>query len=174
MSTSPDDSRISVADLRAVIGTLAREVDLLWRLCSVLEAEQQALIKGDVEHLGEHVELQMALIKEVAALEEERRALAGDPGPAGGDGKPMKLEALLDGAPDEEAASLNTIRTALREVVDALGRVNANNSMLIKQSLSYIDRALTMAAGEDTASTVYTPNGDVKCPTGQIVLNRTV
>ena len=102
-----------------MIGTLAREVDLLWRLCSVLEAEQQALVKGDVEHLGEHVELQMALIKEVAALEEERRALVGDPGPAGATGSRSNCAALLDGAPDEEAASLSSIRAALREVVDA-------------------------------------------------------
>jgi len=174
MSTSREVPRISVTDLRAAISTLAREVDLLWRLCSVLEAEQRALVRGDVEHLRQHVESQIALIKEVAALEDERRRLVGDPVPAMGPGGAVKLAALLEGAPDEEAASLNSVRAALREVLDALGKVNANNSMLIKQSLAYIDRTLTMAAGEDTASSVYTAEGGVKCPTGQIALDRTV
>jgi flagellar biosynthesis/type III secretory pathway chaperone len=174
MSTSREVPRISVTDLRAAISTLAREVDLLWRLCSVLEAEQRALVIGDVEHLREHVEAQIALIKEVAALEDERRRLVGDPLPRADSAGPVKLSELAEGAPDDEAASLDGVRAALREVLAALGKVNANNSMLIKQSLSYIDRALTMAAGEDTASSVYTPNGDVKCPTGQIALNRTV
>ena len=69
---------------------------------------------------------------------------------------------------------LGDLREALREVIEAIGRVNRQNDTLIRQSLSYIDRTLKLVAGEDAASTVYTLNGEVKCPTGQIVLNRTV
>ena len=172
MSTSPEGSRVSVSDLRTVIATLTREVDLLRRLCSVLEDEQATLVAGDVGRLKANVESQISLVREIAQIEEERRALVGAGGRAGG--PPVKLAALMEIAPEEEAASLGSIRDALRDVVEALGRVNTHNSLLIKQSMGYIDKTLKMVAGEDTASAVYTPTGEIKCPTGQIVLNRTI
>lgn len=174
MSTNPDGFRIQVTDLRKVIATLATEVDLLWKLCAVLEAEQQALVRGDAADLKGSVESQISLMKEIAALEDERQSLVPPGSQADPQAKPLKLEALIETAPAEEAASLGSIRTALREVIEALGRVNTHNNLLIRQSLAYIDKTLKMAAGEDTASAVYTSNGDVKCPTGQIVLNRRV
>jgi flagellar biosynthesis/type III secretory pathway chaperone len=174
MSTNPDGFRIQITDLRKVIATLATEVDLLWKLCSVLEAEQEALVRGNVEDLKGSVESQICLMKEIAALEDERQSLVRSDSRAHPDAKPLRLEALIEGAPAEEAASLGSMKAALREVVDALGRVNTHNNLLIRQSLAYIDKTLKMAAGEDTASAVYTSNGGVKCPTGQIVLNRTI
>jgi flagellar biosynthesis/type III secretory pathway chaperone len=174
MSTNPDGFRIQVTDLRKVIATLAKEVDLLWKLCSVLEAEQTSLVRGDVGNLKGSVESQISLMKEIAALEDERLSLVGPEAQGDLDAKPLKLEALIEAAPADEAASLGSVRAALREVVEALGRVNTHNNLLIRQSLAYIDKTLKMAAGEDTASAVYTSNGDVTCPTGQIVLNRKI
>ncbi|HVP58685.1 MAG TPA: flagellar protein FlgN [bacterium] len=174
MSISPECCEISVADLRKVIATLAKEVDLLWKLCGLLEGEQKALVQNNVDDLKASVEAQIALMKEIGALEDERQGLVRSTTGAGPDTKPVKLDTLIEAAPAEEAASLGTVQAALREVVVALGRVNTHNNLLIRQSLAYIEKALKLAAGEDTASAVYTPNGDLKCATGQIVVDRTV
>jgi flagellar biosynthesis/type III secretory pathway chaperone len=174
MSTSPEGARLPIADLRKVIETLSREVDLLWKLASVLETEQGSLVRGDVEGLRGNVESQIALVREIASLEEVRRSLVRPDGRQEHGAKGPNLEALIAAAPADEAASLDGIRSALRAVLDALGRVNKHNNLLIRQSLAYIDKTLKLAAGEDAAGAVYTSNGDVRCPTGQIKVDRTV
>lgn len=159
--------------LEDMIDVLTREVDLLGRLHSVLQDQQAALVKGDVEAIRLSVEAQIEVLKTVAQLEERRksaiRALEGS-----SDGEAVKLETLIADAPDSEASKLREIRTSLMEILEGIGNVNRHNNMLIGQSLSYIDSTLRMIAGEEESSKVYTADGRIKGTTGRIGIDNKV
>ena len=157
-----------------LIEILGEEVDLLRRLHSTLENEQQGLVNGDVESIQKYVESQISILSDVSRLEDERMATLRPLGPPGEESQASKLEMLIEGAPEQEAQSLQEIRASLREVLEGIGSVNKHNGMLISQSLSYIDRTLKMIAGEDSSSTVYTAEGRVTSRIGQIAVDRKI
>jgi flagellar biosynthesis/type III secretory pathway chaperone len=161
-------------EITDLIGILNDEVGLLRRLHSILDQQQGALVTGDVDAIHHRVEDQMSVLKAIAPLEERRREALRRLGDArGGAGFPH-LESLIEHAPGAQAEKMREIRSSLREILDAIGTVNRHNGMLINQSLSYIDQVLKLVAGEDGTSTVYTPDGEVKSMTGQIVVDRTI
>ena len=163
---------MKTAELADLVELLSQEVDLLEKLHSVLVSQQEALVEGDVERISALVEEQISVLNLVGEVEARRKALLAACG--SDEGKPIRIDALIDIAPDYLATRLSSIRTALREVIEAIGKVNSQNGMLINQSLAYIDNTIKMIAGEDQTSTVYTPNGEVTRNTGQIAIDRTV
>lgn len=162
---------MSEPELNELIEILTAEVDLLTRLHSILSKEQDALVTGDVDRIRRTVEEQISVLQEVAVLENRRTTVLENIGGPEGTARDGKLGTLIEQAFGEKADRLKEIRTSLRAMLEAIGTVNSNNGMLINQSLSYIDKTLKMIAGEDDTSRVYTSDGEVKCRTGQIVLN---
>jgi flagella synthesis protein FlgN len=161
-------------DITELIEILASEVDLLRTLNSHLDDEQGALTAGDVDAIHSKVEDQVSVLKRIATLEERRQEVLRRAVPSGGGSELPKLRVLIERAPREQAQELQEIRASLRETLDAIGKTNRHNGMLINQSLSYIDQVLTLIAGEDENSTVYTPDGEVKSVTGQISVDRII
>ncbi len=164
---------MEIARLNDLVTILNEEVDLLARLHSTLLAQQQALVDGDVEQVTATVEEQIEILRAIGAIEEKRTAILASENHEG-DVTKLKLDHLIDAAPDYLASELSRTKQALKNVLDAIGRVNTQNGMLINQSLAYIDNTIKLVAGEDRTSAVYTPQGDVKRTTGHIVINRTI
>jgi len=158
-------------DLAEIVDILTKEIDLLRKLHSALENEQNALVRGDVEGIKERVEGQIEVIKDLAALEEERktafRILCPDEPPD----SEIQIERIIGLAGEEHAGSLNSIRETMGEVLKSLGQVNKQNDVLIRQSMSYVDRMLRALAGESASSEVYDARGDVKCATGRVAVD---
>jgi flagellar biosynthesis/type III secretory pathway chaperone len=160
--------------LEQLIAILGRETDLLQELHTLLAAQQQALVRNDVEDIKQSVEGQIATLSEISKLERERVSLLGaiHSGEADDRGD-VTLSHLIEVAP-EHGGRLREVRTALKDVLDAIGTLNKHNGMLINQSLSYIGKTLRTIAGEDTSSTVYTSDGDLTCPTGRLAVDRKI
>ncbi len=158
--------------LERLIAILGKETGLLQHLHATLAAQQNALVQGNVEEIRQSVEGQIATLGEISDLERERGSLLGVI--LSGDGKQdVTLSHLIEAAP-QHGERLREVRSALRDVLEAIGTLNKHNSMLIGQSLSYIGKTLRMIAGEDTSSTVYTADGGVTCPTGRLAVDRKI
>jgi flagellar biosynthesis/type III secretory pathway chaperone len=159
--------------LEKLIAILGREIGLLKQLNAILAGQQDALVRGNAEEIKDSVEGQISVLSEISDLERERiAALEVIPSEAGPH-EDMTLSRLIEVAP-QHGERLREVRAALKEVLEAIGTLNKHNGMLINQSLSYIGKTLRMIAGEDTASTVYTPDGDLTCPTGRLAVDRKI
>ncbi len=159
-------------DLAKVVDILTVEVDLLRKLQSALEEEQKALVRGDVEAVKDGVEGQIRFITDLAGLEEERKATFRALSTDGAPGSEIKLDAIIELAGGPEAERLEAVRSSMREVLKSLGEVNRQNDVLIRQSLSYVNRTLRALAGENAGSEVYDAKGGLKSATGQIAVDR--
>jgi flagellar biosynthesis/type III secretory pathway chaperone len=160
-------------DLESLVELLAREVDLLQRLSAVLREEQEVLVAGDVARIKAAVEAQIDLVRQFAAVEDQRRAVLARLNKDGRYGSESRMDRVIEDA-GEKAPALRDLRESLREVLEGLGTVNKRNGMLIRQSLSYIDRTIRLIAGEDRAAKQYTPNGDLRSVVGNVAVDRKV
>jgi flagellar biosynthesis/type III secretory pathway chaperone len=159
-------------DLAGIVDILTKEVDLLRKLHSVLVLEQEALVRGDAEGIRDRVEGQIEVVKGLAVLEEKRKAAFTDICPDGDTEDGIGFQTVIDMAGDEYAGPLEAIRSSMRDVLKSLGQVNRQNDLLIRQSLSYVDRTLRAIAGETAGSEVYDSKGDVRSATGRIAVDR--
>ena len=159
-------------DLSKLVDILTGEVDLLRKLYFALKDEQDALVRGDVEGITGRVEGQIGIIKDLAVLEEERRAAFRAMCPEEAPDAEIKLGTIIDLAGGAQAEHLETMRSSMRDVLKSLGEVNRQNDVLIRQSLSYVDRTLRALAGENAGSEVYNARGTLKGATGQIAVDR--
>jgi flagellar biosynthesis/type III secretory pathway chaperone len=159
-------------DLSKVVDILSGEVELLMELHSALKNEQAALVRGDTEGIRDRVEAQIGIIKELAALEEERRAAFRVMCPEEAADRDVKLDTIIGLAGGEQAEHLENMKSSMSKVLKSLGEVNRQNDVLIRQSLSYIDRTLRALAGEKAGSEVYNASGALKAATGQIAVDR--
>lgn len=159
--------------LDQLIAILGKETGLLQDLQTRLAAQQDALVRGKVEEIKQSVEGQIATLSEISNLERERITLLGAVQSGTDDEEDLTLSHLIEAAP-RHGERLREVRAALKDVLEAIGTLNKHNGMLINQSLSYIGKTLRTIAGEDTSSTVYTPDGDVTCPTGRLAVDRKI
>lgn len=159
--------------LERLIAILGKEIGLLKELNTILASQQNALVRGNAEEIKESVEGQITILSEISDLERERMTVLEAIPSETGDNEDMTLSRLIEAAP-QHGERLREVRAALKEVLEAIGTLNKHNGMLINQSLSYIGKTLRMIAGEDTASTVYTSDGDLTCPTGRLAVDRKI
>jgi flagellar biosynthesis/type III secretory pathway chaperone len=159
-------------DLSNLVDIISGEVDLLRKLHSALKDEQDALVRGDAEGIRERVEVQIGAIKDLIALEEERKAAFRALCPEEASDSEVKLDTIIGLAGGEQAEHLTSMKASMREVLKSLGEVNRQNDVLIRQSMSYVDRMLRALAGENAGSQVYNASGAVKGATGQIAVDR--
>jgi flagellar biosynthesis/type III secretory pathway chaperone len=158
-------------DLAEIVDILTKEIDLLRKLHTALENEQDALVRGDVEGIRGRVEGQIEVIKGLAALEQERKAAFRALCPDEPSDSEIRMDRIIGLAGEEHAGNLNSIRETMREVLKSLGQVNKQNDVLIRQSMSYVDRMLRALAGESAGSEVYDARGDLRCATGRVAVD---
>ena len=159
-------------DLSKLVDILNGEVDLLRKLYFALKEEQDALVKGDTEGIRDRVEGQIGIIKDLAALEEKRKAAFRELCPEEPPDSEIKFETILGLAGGGQAEHLESMRSSMRDVLKSLGEVNRQNDVLIRQSMSYIDRTLRALAGDNAGSEVYNASGALNSATGQIAVDR--
>ncbi len=160
------------SQLEDFIEILSGELDLLTHLHSALVDQQKCLVSGDVEQVSREVERQIAIVSEIGRLEERRKAMLQSIAPVGEDA--MDLERIIGDASEEQAERIRGIVDCLREALESLGTVNKRNGMLIRQSMSYIDKTIKMIAGGGAPTETYTSECGIECPTRQVVLDEQI
>jgi flagellar biosynthesis/type III secretory pathway chaperone len=169
MTGSGGERRMKNRQLEEFIGILNEELDLLSHLHSILTEQQDALIEGSAEKIKEKVESQISAVTQIAELEERRKSILREIVPA--DDTHDNLDTVLGIASGDQAERLSQTAVYLREALESLGLVNRRNGMLIRQSMSYIDKTIKLVAGADSAGETYTPEGAIQSTTRQIALD---
>jgi hypothetical protein len=135
-----------------------RQLQSARRLLRIVIAQREAIRKQDVEtvlaQLGE-VQTEMAVRMQ---LENERDALIGDAGRhLGVAPETIDLDALAGLVPPTEAEALREKSTELRGLFSEIALVHAQNRVLIRQELSFLDHLIRVLSG--TPESGYSPFG---------------
>lgn len=150
--------RLGIEDLTALLAAEARELRRLLALC---EEQERVLLRGDAATLAGLTTLEESLVRRLALLEDQRRALVGrlarDLGTAPG---ALTLSGLLGLLP-EPPPRLVALRDELHGLLGRLRALNERNGFLVERSLGYLDRLLNhlLAALSPGSAPTYAPNG---------------
>lgn len=150
--------RLALEDLTALLGAEARE---LRRLLTLLEEQERVLLRGEATALAGLSTLEEALVRRLALLEDQRRALVGrlarDLGMAPA---ALTLSRLLSLLP-EPPPRLPALREELGGLLGKLRALNARRGFLVERSLGYLDRLLNLllAALSPGAAPTYAQDG---------------
>lgn len=159
------------SDLLRLVEVLGHEAELLEALYEVLKRQQDGLVESDIKMISDNVSRQIDILKEIESIEMERNNILSAIGKEVGAG--IGLESLIESAPDYISRRLASLREGLREVVSQIRKVNEQNQLLIRQSLSYVQTMLKEIAGEDDACG-YGADGKVGVKIREMVIDRRV
>ena len=143
------------------LGTLlARQVDQLRTLESLMRSQQQALARKDVEAILESISGQEACLAGIQALEDERVRLMRRISSVLGMGEgAITLRELTDRLEPEVGSELRETGRAIRDTLQNIGRVNQDNRRLIQHSLDFVQEMLAAWTGSVPTKRVYEPSG---------------
>jgi flagellar biosynthesis/type III secretory pathway chaperone len=143
-----------------LIELLDKEMATFRLMLAALEAEQKALIDNDVTGLGETVETQKALVQRAATQEQARVKIIQQMAPMlQEDPKTLTLRRLIELADASFAERLSAQREELLNYQDRLRQTNRQNSVLIKQSMKYVDKSLLILTGGSPMGNRYGKSG---------------
>ena len=157
-----------------LVELVQKEVDTFRALLDSMEIEQKALISQDVPEIEKAIGLQRDLATNAGALERARVKLVGEISRELGEtAKDLTLKRLIDRIEGPHSQQLSKMRETLLSMHEKIQTANKQNSLLIKQSMKYVDKSLQIMTGDGPATGVYAESGKVS-KSGRTVLNQVV
>lgn len=160
-----------------IIELLEKEMATMRLTLASLEAEQRALVDNDIQGLDEAVETQKALTQRAATQDAARVKILQQMAPMlQEDPKTLTLRRLIDLADAPFSERLLTLREEMIALQDELRKVNRQNSVLIKQSMKYVDKSLHILTGGSPMGNRYAKSGksDASSASLQGIVNQVV
>ncbi len=146
-----------------LIEVIQKEVCAFQRLVELLEVEQQALVRHEVAAIETVLAEKHETVVEAAVLEEERiriverlsDALQEDPAS-------LTLKRLIERVGGPQSERLGEMRETLIALQEKIQMVNRHNTLLIKQSMKYVDKSLRILTGGEGSGGVYVQSGKIE------------
>lgn len=138
----------------AFLQTLEAEVAAVQGFVTLLEREQQMLVKGEVDDLIDLVAQKNAIAAELAGLAARRKQLLAADGLAN---DRAGVVAWLEAQPPEERAG--TVWSSLLTVAREARELNRANGELIQVRMQNNAQALEILLSSNTAAGLYGPDG---------------
>lgn len=152
--------------IETLMAILQQEVDVFRRLLEALGREQEGLMRHNIEVLELAVEEQKGITREAAVRERERQSVVHQlAGILQESPEELSLRRLIGRVQEPFRSQLQGFRETLVELQDQIRKANRQNTLLIKQSLKYVDKSLQILAGSGPAAGVYESSGRVENPT---------
>lgn len=124
---------------------LGQEVELYRRLLDVVIEERDILLEGGHQRLMGTTERKLAICKELAGVQEDRRELMQKLSP---DKKvPLKLSDLEAFLPDREQGPFRSLVGKLRRISARLAELNDTNKSFIEDALDTVEGLLQAITG---------------------------
>lgn len=134
--------------MTSVLDHLERQVRSAERLLQISLSQTAAIRDQDVEALLASLGHLQAEMGERRRLELERDGLLDSAAAANGVApEEVALESLLAGVPAPEAARARDLSAQLRGLLSELGRTHAQNRILMRQELRFLDHLLRVLHG---------------------------
>ena len=149
-----------VAELTDII---QQEIDLFTELLETLEEEQRALVTHEVDRVESLTLKKHELAEQSGKLEAVRTAIVERLASSlEEDAESLTLRKLVDHLRGPEAGRLREMRETLISVHERIRRANRQNSVLIRQSMKYIDKSLQILSGGEGPTGVYQQTGKIE------------
>jgi flagellar biosynthesis/type III secretory pathway chaperone len=124
---------------------LGQEVDLYRRLLDVVIEERDILLEGGHERLMGTTERKLAICKDLAMVQDDRRELMQKLSP---DSKaPLKLSDLADYLPENQQGPFHSLVSKLRRMSARLSELNDMNKSYIEDALDTVEGLLQAITG---------------------------
>jgi hypothetical protein len=148
---------------RAVLDHLDRQLTSARRLLQIVLAQGEAIRAQDVEAvLARLGDVQSEMVKRVQLEHERDGLLAEAAGSLGMRAQDVTLDALLTLMGQRDAEQARETSAELRGTLAEVSRVHAQNRILIRQELAFLDHLMRVMSGVPQAG--YSPIGPNAAP----------
>jgi flagellar biosynthesis/type III secretory pathway chaperone len=139
---------------------LALEVENLRQLETLMRNQQASLVRRDVAGILESVSGQEECLGRIQSMEEERARLMARISAVLGLGEGgITLRELTENLDPGVGEELRATGKAVRETLENIGRVNAENRRLIQHSLEFVQEMLAALTGGSPGARTYGSSG---------------
>ncbi len=146
-----------------LIEVTEKEIVTFQRLLEALEREQQALMHQNIDALATAAGEQQGLTEAAAELEKDRVEIVDRLAVAlQEDRDALTLKRLVERIQGPYAEQLGEIRGALIDLQIKIQKANRQNTLLIKQSMKYVDKTLQILSGSGNSGGIYEQSGKVE------------
>jgi len=142
---------------------ISQEIKSFERLLSTLHEKQRAIVEGEISKLNESVENETRLASKTKSLENERvkrsQELAAEL-----EMKNInpKLSEIIENVEQKYAKRLGEQRDLLKNLIEKIQVMNANNQFLLNYSLSFIEKSMELLLTSNEPANVYKKDGKLK------------
>jgi hypothetical protein len=144
--------------MTSILEHLERQLASAKRLLQIVLAQGEAIRVQDVETvLARLGDVQAEMVKRVQLERERDAVLAEAAGSLAMPASEITLEALMMMLPDAEADRARSLSAELRGTLTEVSRVHAQNRILIRQELAFLDHLMRVLSGVPQAG--YSPVG---------------
>lgn len=127
-----------------LIGVLNKEASLFETFLELLEKQQKALVKNDMDTLNEITEFQREKIIEASILAKKRKSLASQLSPGKGGEMSLTISKLIKMVSDGQAGLLDRLRSTILELNEKISKVRSQNEILINRSRENIMKTMEL------------------------------
>lgn len=131
-------------DMSEISQRMAEEIACYRRLMEILEEERQILLGGDHQGLQSTAERKLALARELAELQDQRRQAMARLAPAGG--PPPRLGDLAGLLPSAERGPFKTMLGKAQGLAQRLRQLSQNNKAFVEEALDTVEHLLGILA----------------------------
>ncbi len=147
--------------LDRLVRILEIHVGLHRDLLEIMKAKQTAMVQAETDLLQDIAEAERTAISAISDSERLRIQATAEVGQAlgfPGTGRPRLLD-IVQVCDEAHRDDLLDLREDLRDVADAMERVNRLNRTLVLHSLEHVHLFLSMLKGTDPDAKIYTKGG---------------
>ncbi len=155
-----------------LLQVLEKEASLFETFLDLLEKQQQALVKNELDEINRLTELQRERVVESTILSRRREKLAerlASDGIAAGD---LTISRLIETVSSGQAAELRHVKEAILELYEKIMKVRSQNEMLIDRSRENISQTMAMLGRIGKPDPNYRREGGVSPNDNALALDR--
>jgi len=127
-----------------LIGVLNKEASLFETFLELLEKQQKALVKNDMDALNSVTETQREKIIEANILTKKRENLIAQFTPGEGADEDFSISRIIKLVSDGQAGVLERLRSIILDLNEKMMRVRTQNEMLINRSRENIMKTMEL------------------------------
>jgi len=127
-----------------LIGVLNKEASLFETFLELLEKQQKALVKNDMDALNEITMIQRERVMEAGILARKRKSLASRLTPGEEGEMSLTISRLIKMVSDGQAGILESLRSTILELNEKISKVRLQNEMLINRSRENIMKTMEL------------------------------
>ena len=146
-----------------LIEVTQQEIFNFQKLLGVLNLEQQALMNQDIKALKSTLKDQRTISKVSVSLEKDRTEVINQLAIVlKEDRDGLTLKRLVERITGPHKVQLEEIRSVLLELQIKIQKANRQNTLLINQSMKYVDKTIHILSGSSNSGGVYEQTGKIE------------